>query len=146
MSADIVDYLVTGLKWLAISNGVYFSAMGYLTHRYRKSTTTIESQEDLVKALEKELPYYQKKRNDIEITPVFGYEKGNGLDRIEDNKFILCADNEGTVRHELEHAFDGHYDNGDFKESKGFRKLLWLIQYLYYYEPKAVLHGCNIRV
>jgi len=112
----------------------------------------IRSQEDLETAIEKELPHYKSKKEGIKLVPLYDNPrlKSEGEDglswKLNENTFEITAYTHATVRHELEHIFDGHLDRGNLDERKGFQKILGHFLYYAYYEPKAILHSLRIRI
>lgn len=105
------------------------------------ATPLISSQRRLEEVVNRELNK-RKHPEDIKIIPQLSY--GGECRKLSENEYILKADTEGAVKHELHHILNGHLNRGNLDDRKGVNLFLGYVLYFSYYEPMAALAGLGL--
>lgn len=137
MDLDLIaTNLSNGIQYAAIISSTYVLALGAINLLASRNSKAICSQNELEEAVAEELLHHPDTENRT-IMPVFNWE--NCANYLEKGVFELNATSQYLVRHELCHILDGHNDDGTYGRKKGIGKIMDLISYLAYYEPKAAI-------
>ena len=137
---NIFDYIVEGMKWLAIGGGIYITTTVGTTLTGRMFSEKIKSQEDLEKIVEEET---EKLGVDKPLKSEFGDFPLAFAAKQRDGTYHLhvgrSTASRSLVKHELYHIHKGHKGISFSKDSRN--TLGRILKYLFIEEPQAIAYG-----
>ena len=134
---ELFEYVVEGMKWLAVGGGTYIITLAGLNGIPRLFSERIHNQEDLDRITTEEAEKLGMTRD---ITPKFHEDWEERVTKLDDGTYEVHLGGFGarrtSVRHELYHIHKEHHEH----PWRNSNSLIRTLNYLLREEPQAIAY------